>query len=214
MQVRRILIPLLTAAVALIAAADTAAFAQTSKSRRAAPDKKEQEAARPARPARPDRPQRLAALFEALRIAPSAQAAQQVESRIEAMFLQSGSDTADLLVTRARSEMEAKDYDGALKLLDATIEIAPQFTEAYAQRATVHYLKKNLYRSLADLRVVIAREPRHFGSLAGLGVIFQDIGQHKLALDAFRRAVALHPHIKGIPEMMKRLEVRVEGREI
>jgi hypothetical protein len=35
-----------------------------------------------------------------------------------------------------------------------------------------------------------------------------------LALDAFRRAVALHPHIKGIPEMMKRLEVRVEGREI
>jgi tetratricopeptide (TPR) repeat protein len=214
MQVRRILIPLLTAAVALIAAADTAAFAQTSKSRRAAPDKKEQEAARPARPARPDRPQRLAALFEALRIAPSAQAAQQVESRIEAMFLQSGSDTADLLVTRARSEMEAKDYDGALKLLDATIEIAPQFTEAYAQRATVHYLKKNLHRSLADLRVVIAREPRHFGSLAGLGVILQDIGQHKLALDAFRRAVALHPHIRGIPELMKRLEVRVEGREI
>jgi Tfp pilus assembly protein PilF len=137
-----------------------------------------------------------------------------VESRIEAMFLQSGSDTADLLVTRARSEMEAKDYDGALKLLDATIEIAPQFTEAYAQRATVHYLKKNLYRSLADLRVVIAREPRHFGSLAGLGVILQDIGQHKLALDAFRRAVALHPHIRGIPELMKRLEVRVEGREI
>jgi tetratricopeptide (TPR) repeat protein len=214
MQLRRILIPLLTAAVALFAAADTAAVAQTSKSRRAAPDKKEQEAARPARPSRPDRTQRLAALFEALKIAPSAQAAQQAESRIEAMFLQSGSDTADLLVTRARSEMEAKDYDGALKLLDATIEIAPQFTEAYAQRATVHYLKKNLYRSLADLRVVIAREPRHFGSLAGLGVILQDIGQHKLALDAFRRAVALHPHIKGIPEMMKRLEVRVEGREI
>jgi tetratricopeptide (TPR) repeat protein len=214
MQVRRILIPLLAAAVALVTAADTAAFAQTAKSRRAAPDKKEQETARPARPARPDRTQRLAALFEALRIAPSAQTAQQVESRIEAMFLQSGSDTADLLVTRARSEMEAKDYDGALKLLDATIEIAPQFTEAYAQRATVHYLKKNLYRSLADLRVVIAREPRHFGSLAGLGVILQDIGQHKLALDAFRRAVALHPHIRGIPELMKRLEVRVEGREI
>jgi tetratricopeptide (TPR) repeat protein len=214
MQVRRILIPLFAAAVALVNAADTAAFAQTAKSRRAAPEKKEQETARPARPARPDRTQRLAALFEALRIAPSAQTAQQVESRIEAMFLQSGSDTADLLVTRARSEMEAKDYDGALKLLDATIEIAPQFTEAYAQRATVHYLKKNLYRSLADLRVVIAREPRHFGSLAGLGVILQDIGQHKLALDAFRRAVALHPHIRGIPELMKRLEVRVEGREI
>ncbi|MEX0591656.1 MAG: hypothetical protein WD207_11285, partial [Xanthobacteraceae bacterium] len=211
MRVRRILIPLVGAAVALLAAADTAAFAQTSKSRRAAPEKQEQQAARLARPARPDRVQRLAALFEALKVAPSAQTAQQVESRIEAMLLQSGSATADLLITRARGEMEAKDYDLSLKLLDAAIDVAPQFTEAYAQRATVHYLKKDIFRSMADLRVVIAREPRHFGSLAGLGVILHDIGEHKLALDAFRRAVALHPHIKGIPEMMKRLEVRVDG---
>jgi tetratricopeptide (TPR) repeat protein len=179
------------------------------------PQKQEQqEAARPARPARPDRTQRLAALFEALKVAPTAQSAQQVEARIETIFLQSGSDTADLLVTRARGEMEAKDYDVALKLLDAAIDIAPQFTEAYAQRATVHYLKKDLFRSMADLRMALAREPRHFASLAGLGVILKDIGRDKLALDAFRRAVALHPHIKGIPELIKRLEVTVEGREI
>jgi tetratricopeptide (TPR) repeat protein len=209
MRVLPFLIPLFTAAVVLLA---TDAFAQSAP-RRGAPQK-EQEAARPARPARPDRTQRLEALFEALKAAPNAQAAQAVESRIEALMLQSGSDTADLLVSRARGVMDAKDYDLSLKLLDATIEIAPQFTEAYAQRATAYYLKKDLYRSLADLRLVVAREPRHFGALAGLGVILQDLGQHRLALDAMRRAIALNPHIKGIPEMIKRLEVRVEGREI
>jgi Tfp pilus assembly protein PilF len=78
----------------------------------------------------------------------------------------------------------------------------------------VHYLKKNIARSLADLRVVIAREPRHYASLAGLGVILQDIGEDRRALEAFRRAIAINPHIQAIPELIKRLEVKVEGREI
>jgi tetratricopeptide (TPR) repeat protein len=212
MRVRRMLIPVLLAAAAWIAGADAGAIAQVPGTY-AAPD-----AAQPSVPAprarRPDRAERLEALFDALKRAPSQRAAQAVESRIEAMMLQSGSDTADLLVTRARAMIEVKDYEVSLELLDATIEFAPQFTEAYAQRATVHYLKKDLFNSLADLRVVVAREPRHFGALAGLGVILQDIGERKLALDAFRRAVGLNPHIKGISEMIRRLEMRVEGLEI
>jgi Tfp pilus assembly protein PilF len=78
----------------------------------------------------------------------------------------------------------------------------------------VHFLKKDIYRSVADLQVVISREPRHFASLAGLAVIFQDLGQDKRALDAFRRAMAINPHIKGVQQIIKRLEVKVEGREI
>jgi tetratricopeptide (TPR) repeat protein len=204
---------LLSLAVLVATAADAFSQSPRQQQRRAAPDAS-QEAERPAKPQRPDRTQRIEALFEALKIAPDARSAQMVEARLEAMLLQSGSDTADLLVTRARGMLEAKDYDLSLKLLDATIELAPEFTEAYAQRATVYYLKKDVHRSLADLRVVLAREPRHFAALAGLGVILQDIGEHKRALDAFRRAVSLHPHIKAIPEMIKRLETRVEGRPI
>ena len=71
-----------------------------------------------------------------------------------------------------------------------------------------------MYRALADLRVVIAREPRHFTAYAGLGVILQDIGRDRLALDAFRRAIAIHPHLKGLPNLIKRLEPKVEGRGI
>jgi tetratricopeptide (TPR) repeat protein len=160
------------------------------------------------------RAERLDALYGALKAAPNARAAQAVEERIDAMTMQSGSDTADLLIVRARSVMEAKEYDLSIELLDSVIELSPDFTEAYAQRATALYLKKEINRALADLRVVIAREPRHFTALAGLGVILQDIGNDKLALDAFRRAIAIHPHLKGIPNLIKRLEPKVEGREI
>jgi tetratricopeptide (TPR) repeat protein len=130
------------------------------------------------------------------------------------MLSQSGSDTADLLMVRARGVIQAKDYDLSLELLDAIIELSPDFTEAYAQRASVHFFKKDIYRSLGDLRVVVSREPRHFTALAGLGVILQDIGEDARALDAFRRAVQANPHIRGIDQIIKRLEVKVDGRDI
>lgn len=172
------------------------------------------ERARPARPPVADRATRLEQLFDTLRRAPDARAAQAVESRIEAILLQSGSATADLLINRARTLIDSKDYDLSLELLNSTIEFEPAFTEAYAQRATLHFLRRRYDLAVADLRVVLAREPRHFTALSGLGVILQDIGRHTLALEAFRRAIAIHPHLKGIPERIKLLEVRVEGREI
>jgi tetratricopeptide (TPR) repeat protein len=204
-------IPVLLAAC-LMAAPE--ALAQTPRARALAPDQA-QEGKRRAPPApKLSRAERLDVLYGALKAAPNARAAQAVEERIDAMTMQSGSDTADLLMVRARGVMEAKEYDLSIELLDSVIELSPDFTEAYAQRATALYLKKEINRSLADLRVVIAREPRHFAALAGLGVILQDIGNDKLALDAFRRAVAIHPHLKGIPNLIKRLEPKVEGREI
>jgi tetratricopeptide (TPR) repeat protein len=213
MRLRRIFIQALI--LVAVAAGSPALAQQGGQSvRPLQPDQAMEPKRRAPAPLKVDRVQRLNTLFEALKAAPNAQAAQMVESRIEAMMLQSGSDTADLLMVRARSVIEAKDYDLSLQLLDSIIELSPEFTEAYAQRATVHFLKKDIYRSVADLQVVISREPRHFASLAGLAVIFQDLGQDKRALDAFRRAMAINPHIKGVQQIIRRLEVKVEGREI
>ncbi len=58
-----------------------------------------------------------------------------------------------------------KNYDLAIKLLDAVIAIKPDYVEAWNRRATVYYLKQDYGHSLADLREVLAREPRHFGAL-------------------------------------------------
>ena len=61
---------------------------------------------------------------------------------------------------------------------------------------------------------MLAREPRHFGALSGLGIILQELGDDKGALEAFRRAVAVHPHLERIPDLVKKLTEKVEGREI
>jgi tetratricopeptide (TPR) repeat protein len=161
-----------------------------------------------------DKTQNLDRLFEALKVAPDDESAKFVENRIWAIWLASPSDTANLLMVRAKTALDAKDYDLAVKLLDAIIDIKPDFVEAWNRRATVYYTKKQFGRAIADIREVLHREPRHFGALSGLGIILQELGDEKRALDAFRRALAIHPKLERIPDVVKRLTEKVDGREI
>ena len=163
---------------------------------------------------RGDRTKNLDFLFEALKAAPDAEAAKLVEGRIWALWLASGSDTADLLMTRVKTAIDAKDTKLALQLLDAVIELRPDYVEAWNRRATIHFSNKDYSKSLADIRQVLAREPRHFGALTGLGVIMQEFGEDKLALEAFRRALAVNPHLQKVPDFVKTLTEKVEGRDI
>jgi tetratricopeptide (TPR) repeat protein len=166
------------------------------------------------RPQHGDRTQNLDKLFEALKVAPSDESAKFVENRIWALWLSSGGDTAGLLMTRVKTAMDGKDFDLAVKLLTAIIDIRPDYVEAWNRRATVLYMQKEFGAALGDIREVLAREPRHFGALSGLGMILQELGDEKHALDAFRRALAVHPHLDRIPDLVKKLTEKVEGRDI
>jgi Flp pilus assembly protein TadD len=73
---------------------------------------------------------------------------------------------------------------------------------------------KDYGHSVADIREVLLREPRHFGALSGLGLILQEIGDDKHALEAYRRALAVDPHLENIPDVIKTLTDKVEGRNI
>jgi tetratricopeptide (TPR) repeat protein len=166
------------------------------------------------KPQRGDRVRGLDFLFEALKVAPDADSAKHIENRIWALWIASGSDTANLLMGRVKQAIDGKDVDLAIKLLNALIELRPDYVEAWNRRATLYYLKKDYVRAMGDIRQVLAREPRHFGAISGLGMILQEYGDEKHALEAFRRAVAIHPHLQKIPELIKTLSEKVEGRDI
>jgi tetratricopeptide (TPR) repeat protein len=153
-------------------------------------------------------------LFEALKVAPDDESAKYVENRIWAMWIATDSDTTTLLMTRVKAAVDAKDLDLGIKLLTAVIDIRPDYIEAWNRRATIYYMKKDFDDSLSDIHEVLKREPRHFGALSGLGMIMQELGDDKHALEAFRRALAVHPHLEHIPEVVKQLTEKVEGRDI
>jgi hypothetical protein len=166
------------------------------------------------KPQRGDRIKNLDFLFEALKIAPDAETSKAIEERIWALWFHSGSDTADLLMSRVRSAVDGKDTDLGLKLLDSIIAFKPDYVEAWNRRATIYFSQKHYGRAIADIRQVLAREPRHFGALTGLGLILQEIGDDKRALEVFRRALAVNPHLDRVPDLVKQLTEKVEGRDI
>jgi tetratricopeptide (TPR) repeat protein len=163
---------------------------------------------------RGDRIKNLEFLFEALKAAPDADSAKLVEGRIWALWLASGSDTTDLLMSRVKSAMDNKDNALAIKLLDAVTRLKPDYVEGWNRRATLRFAEKDYGGALADIQQVLGREPRHFGALSGLGVIMQELGEDKLALEAFRRALAVNPNLQKIPDFVKTLTEKVEGRDI
>jgi len=163
---------------------------------------------------RGDRTNNLDFLFGALKVAPDETSSKSIEERIWALWLVSKSDTTNLLMMRVKSAMDGEDLDLAIKLLDAIIRIKPDYIEAWNRRATAYYMKKEFERSLADIRQVLAREPRHFGALAGLGLIMQDLGDDKRALEIYRKALAIHPRLPRVPDLIKTLTEKVEGRDI
>jgi tetratricopeptide (TPR) repeat protein len=166
------------------------------------------------RPEHGERTYSLDTLFEALKVAPDEASAKAIEDRIWALWMVSGSDTCNVLMSRAKMAADGRDYGLATKLLNAVIELRPEYTEGWNRRATVYYLQKDYAHSLADIREVLAREPRHFGALSGLGAILQEIGDDKHALEAYRRALAIDPHLEHVGEVVKTLTEKVEGRAI
>ena len=202
--------------VAMLAALPTVAFAQADPRVVPPKDSKKKLPEAPAKLPKvgADRTKGLDFLFGALKAAPDEASARHVEARIWAMWMQTPSDTAALLMSRAKQAMDAQKSDVALKLLDSLVKLRPDYTEAWNRRATLYYLKNDYLHSMQDIQQVLIREPRHFGALVGLGMIMNDLGDEKRALEAFRKALAVNPHLEKVPDMVKSLTEKVEGRDI
>ncbi len=152
-------------------------------------------------------------LFSALAEADAAAAA-KIEEKIWAEWSKSGSDAMDLLLERGREALDNGDTKAAIGHFSALIDHAPDFAEAYNARASAYFQAGMFGPSLSDIRQVLAKNPRHFGAMTGLGLILEDLGRDTEALDIFREVEAIHPMQDGLAERIERLERALEGERI
>ena len=153
-------------------------------------------------------------LFEKLAADGESPAGARFEEEILTRFNRSGSDTSDLLLSWAAQAIEDKDYPLALDVLDQIVVLKPDFAEAWNKRATVYYLLDDYSASLADIRQVLALEPRHFGALSGLGLILESMDRKEEAIEVFRRTLAINPRLEQVRETLERLEKETAGNSI
>ena len=136
---------------------------------------------------------RLESLFAQLQQAPDMYAAATVEGQIWRIWLESSSTEINRLMSEGVEAMNTGRLEAAIAWFDQIVDQAPDFAEGWNKRATAYYLNNQLEASMADIRQTLTLEPRHFGAISGLGLIFLRLGDEASALRAFREVLKIHP---------------------
>ena len=136
------------------------------------------------------------------------------ETAIWRIWLDGGEPSLNEGMARGILAMNTNRFDDAVERFTELIAAAPNFAEAWNKRATVYYLMERYEDSVRDIERTLALEPRHFGAISGMGLIFLQLGDEVGALDAFEKVLEIHPHARGARFHVERLRERLRGRQI
>jgi tetratricopeptide (TPR) repeat protein len=134
--------------------------------------------------------------------------------RLLQSYSESGSDTADLLLKRAHQAIGVENYADALKILDATVALDPDWAEGWNARATARYLDDDYKGSMADIAQTLKRDPKHLGALMGMGMILEAREKKEEALKIYQRVLEIAPHWRNAQEAADKLKGALTGSEL
>lgn len=157
---------------------------------------------------------RLPVLFAALTATDDADLGSEIAAEIWEIWLSHDDPGIAHLMSVGISAMTDGKLRVAFDAFDRIVAAAPNFAEAWNKRATVNYMLDDLDASMRDIERTLSLEPRHFGALSGMGLIFDAIGKPGAAADAWERALAVNPHIKGADDLIKELREKELGKPI
>jgi tetratricopeptide (TPR) repeat protein len=138
----------------------------------------------------------------------------RIAREIQIEWDKSGSPAMDLLLQRGRDALEMEDTAKAIEHFTALTDHAPEFAEGWNAKATAYYLAGEFGPSVEDISKTLSLNPKHFGALGGLGMILEEIGKPEKALEAYRAALAIHPHLQGIKDRAEALEIEIAGQDL
>ena len=156
--------------------------------------------------------QRLAPLFETLKTTGDPATARAAEVEIWRIWIDSGDSDIDALMVEGVVAMNNARLADAITIFGEITERAPAFAEGWNKRATAYFLNENYAASVRDIQTTLALEPRHFGAISGMGLIFLTRGDETGALAAFEAVVAIHPNSPGARQRIEELRKRVLER--
>ncbi len=157
---------------------------------------------------------RLDGLFTRLQATDDQAEVERLTGAIWSIWHQSGRDMVDAQMRQGQWYMRLGILRSALDDFSTAVAWAPDFAEAWHKRATVHFLMGNYPASIADLRRTLDLEPRHFGALGGLGLIYLKLDQERAALEALEKALEINPHLSGTRQKVEELHDKLDGRKV
>ena len=112
-------------------------------------------------------------------------------------------EETQIVFDKGNQFMDNGDFDAAIKLFSETIELSPDFAEAWNKRATVYFLQGELEKSIADIDRTLELEPQHFGALDGLAEIYLIKNDLLSAATIYKRILEIIPSSKKSQDRLK-----------
>ena len=98
----------------------------------------------------------------------------------------------------------------AINIFTKVIELDPNWAEAWNKRATVFYLVGQFQKSQDDIDKVLNLEKRHFGALAGQGLVNIQLKNYEKAIKSYQKALEIYPSMSSPEIMIKEIEALIK----
>jgi tetratricopeptide (TPR) repeat protein len=152
---------------------------------------------------------RLDGLFDQLTRSETAIGAASVRELVKKQLKLSGSDSIDLILMRAEEAVDKKDYPFAFEMLDAVVELAPNFAHGWYMRARLGVLSGNHARTRDDLATALELELRHFPARLLMASLLTRDGKSEAARTEWLEVLEIDPHNE---EARRALKLPVNAR--
>ena len=157
---------------------------------------------------------KLDKLFNELKIN-NAKVAAMIEQEI--WFLWSTHPTDQKLTARLEEGsmfVRNQQLTKARDIFTEVINIDQNWAEAWNKRATVLYMMGEFQKSQDDIDKVLALEARHFGALAGQGLVNIQLKNYEKAIRSYEQAQEIYPAMRSPKIMIKQIEELMKQQTI
>lgn len=158
--------------------------------------------------------ERLDDRLEALRAAESDERAAIIADEVRSLWRQRAGATADLLLQRAETAIEAGDLATAERAYAHLRILEPEFAESWVASAELAAAQGDWTFALEALNTAVSLDERRFDAWALLGRALERADADEAALEAYEQALALHPRHPEARSGRARLERALAGRSL
>ena len=124
----------------------------------------------------------------------------------KAIWARTTSPQGRTLLDTIVSELAAQEYSSALHFAEKLVATHPNLPEAFCQRALAHYAMGNIEAAIEDCDRAVEINPFEYMALVGLGQCYLELERPRIALDYFRKAIAVHPDLEPVCMQIRKLE--------
>ena len=110
--------------------------------------------------------------------------------------------------------MQGDTISESIKIFSKLIESDPNWAEAWNKRATALYLIGDYEGSQKDIDKVLELEDRHFGALAGQGLVNIKLENYEKAIESYERAQEIYPAMQSPKIMIEQIEQLIKQQLI